>query len=262
MRLARVILVIADISGYTRFIRHRAISLLHAEQIVTELLESVIDNAEHPLILNKLQGDAALLYSEVGTDATAAATDVLTQVRKFFAGFDARVALVRETRSNCSCDACANVNALQLKAFLHVGEIAIKQVRQFEELAGEDVILAHRLLKNSVPAREYVLLTDDYRKLLRIDLAGATRLEEHAEGIGDVVAWVLSREHLRTLALPPRPAAAPAAKSATKPPPSGEEPRFAHLPNGGPNPFRLAWDTLVLGIGHRLQRKKEGGGRH
>ena len=63
--LRPVALVLADIGGYTRFIRLHALSVVHAQEIVTELLEAVIDRAEHPLRLNKLEGDAAFLSAEL-----------------------------------------------------------------------------------------------------------------------------------------------------------------------------------------------------
>ena len=80
MRLAPALLVIVDISGYTEFITNRQVSLLHAEQIITDLMESVIDHAGHPLAVNKLEGDAALLFREYEpADADAATRDVLAQ---------------------------------------------------------------------------------------------------------------------------------------------------------------------------------------
>ena len=36
----------------------------------------------------------------------------------------------------------------------------VKRVSRFEELAGDEVILIHRLLKNQVPAHEYLLLSE------------------------------------------------------------------------------------------------------
>lgn len=59
MELIQAFIILIDISGYTKFIHKHRVSLIHAERIITELLESVIDASEHPLILNKLQGDAA-----------------------------------------------------------------------------------------------------------------------------------------------------------------------------------------------------------
>lgn len=37
-----------------------------------------------------------------------------------------------------------------------------KHIRGFEEQAGPDVILAHRLLKNTVQTLDYVLLTEAF----------------------------------------------------------------------------------------------------
>ena len=159
MRLTHAVMVIADISGYTNFITNRNVSLLHAEQIITDLLESMVDRTEHPLILNKLEGDAAFLYAESGDDHAAAANNALIQVAALFPAFYQRLDRIRQDRSHCGCDACAKVGNLKLKAFVHCGEIAVKQFRQFEELAGEDVILIHRLMKNKVEGHEYVLLT-------------------------------------------------------------------------------------------------------
>ena len=63
MEIKGAYLILADISGYTRFVKIHRASILHAEEIVTELMEAVIDAAGPPLILNKLEGDAAFLYA-------------------------------------------------------------------------------------------------------------------------------------------------------------------------------------------------------
>lgn len=200
MRLARTLLVIVDISGYTGFITKREISLLHAEQIITELLETVIDGAEFPLKLNKLEGDAALLYAEVDADPRGAARDALRQVHRAFELFAQRLARIDGERRHCSCAACSNIANLKLKAFFHEGEIAIKRVRQFEELAGEDVILIHRLMKNSIPSREYLLLTQRFHALLGDDAPEGAAHREDAEGVGEVALRVVKPEALARLA--------------------------------------------------------------
>lgn len=76
METKKVALVIVDISGYTQFIRSEKMSAVHAEEIIFDLLEAVIDKAAYPLTLNKLEGDAALLYAELKDDETAVARDV------------------------------------------------------------------------------------------------------------------------------------------------------------------------------------------
>lgn len=164
-------LVIADIGGYTKFIKFHQTALLHAQEIIAQLLEAVIDRASHPLVLNKLEGDAALMYAEIGDDPAAAARDVARQVTTFFSAFHAKSKELSGSRTNCPCDACQHIIDLRLKAVLHHGVVAIGKIRQFEELTGEDVILAHRLLKNSVVKPEYILMSAPFHRLAG-DLAG------------------------------------------------------------------------------------------
>jgi hypothetical protein len=190
MRLTHAFLVIVDISGYTAFIHERETSLLHAEQIITELMEAVIDRAAHPLAVNKLEGDAALMYAEVAEGDRSAGRDVLAQVKVFFPAFDACLARQRSARAGCSCEACGGIEKLRLKAFVHVGEMAIKQVRQFEELAGEAVIFVHRLLKNHVPSREYVLLSEAARAAAGLDAGLLREHVEALEGVGEARLWL------------------------------------------------------------------------
>ncbi len=162
MELKKVALVIFDIGGYTEFIRYHKDTLVHAHEVISQLLETIVENADHPLILNKFEGDAALLYAEVkGTDA-AAVRDVSRQVFALFPAFKAKALELSQMRSVCPCGACQNIRELRLKAVLHLGTAAFRKIRQFEEMAGEDVIVIHRLLKNSVKSPEYVLATSAF----------------------------------------------------------------------------------------------------
>lgn len=184
MELKRVSLVLADISGYTQFTRNHKTTLLHAEHIITELLEAVIDKAEYPLTISKIEGDAVFMYALAGEDDAATARDVLQQVRQFFEAFNRKAHELIQVDS-CTCEACATIAQLKLKAVLHHGEVAFKRIRQFEELAGEDVILAHRLIKNSVPSKEYLLLTERFHKLSGgIPDQEADLRTEQPEGLG------------------------------------------------------------------------------
>jgi hypothetical protein len=218
MRLAHGFLVIVDISGYTAFINERETSLLHAEQIITELMESVIDRATHPLLVNKLEGDAALMYGEVTAGDREGARDVLAQVKAFFPAFAGCLGRQREARANCTCDACKGIERLQLKAFVHLGEFAVKRVLHFEELAGEEVILVHRLLKNHVPLREYVLMTEPARAAAELDPGLLKAHSEDLDGIGATQLWLTTAQAL-PFDLPPAPLAA-----APPPPPAAPAP--------------------------------------
>jgi hypothetical protein len=199
MKLRRAHIILVDISGYTQFIRLHRVSLIHAERIVTELLECVIDTSEYPLTLNKLEGDAALFYAAIDdgeeTDEEErerrGARAVLGQLQRFFDAFRNRERELISECTFCACEACAKSGDLRLKVIAHTGTILVKQIRQFEEIAGEDVILAHRLLKNSVPSHEYLLLTESFHALSGPphDTPLETRTET-CEGVGNVKVHV------------------------------------------------------------------------
>ena len=87
MEIKVVYLVLADISGYTRFVKIHRASILHAEEIVTELMEAVIDAAGPPLILNKLEGDAAFLYAPATAENNLESQRHLPAGLGFFPGF-------------------------------------------------------------------------------------------------------------------------------------------------------------------------------
>lgn len=187
MQMQNAVIVLADISGYTRFMNLHGMALAHAESIITELLDSVIDHTEHPLTLNKLEGDAALFYALADVNPKAVAESALRQVNGFFQAFSARKKEI-DVDGLCNCGACTEVVHLHIKAVVNFGNVVVRRVRQFEEISGTSVIIAHRLLKNSVPLDEYVLLAEAFEQALGGAPPGGTRITEQCEGIGAVSA--------------------------------------------------------------------------
>lgn len=153
MAIRRAVLLIADISGYTDYMSWNRLHLAHAQQAVAALLEAIIDAAKG-LKLAKLEGDAAFFWAPDG-DARAV-FERLSAIRESFL---ARRARIREDIT-CDCASCSQLNRLSLKFVTHLGEVAKQKVKRRVELAGVDVILVHRMLKNTVPVPEYVLMTD------------------------------------------------------------------------------------------------------
>lgn len=152
-------LVIVDISGYTRFVKMHRTAMAHAEQIITDLMESVLDVQGPPLVLDKLMGDAATFYSADAEQGSAEA--IAAQVMRFFDAFNQSEEILVSCNV-CICDACNQMERLKLKAILHHGELILKQMGGRTELAGTDIILGHRLLKNSVEGEEYILMTEAF----------------------------------------------------------------------------------------------------
>lgn len=172
MDITPTILVFADISGYTRFIRLNKISVIHAEAIVTELLDVVTRQAAFPLKLNKLEGDGAFFYCEIGNaDPADVVNDVAGQIDIMMTKFAAKHAdLVQKSIGGCICGACRHLEALRLKIFAHLGDTVIKRVNDRIELGGEPPIVVHRLGKNRIDADEYVLATNEFGRYLDHDL--------------------------------------------------------------------------------------------
>ncbi|WP_224369894.1 DUF2652 domain-containing protein [Hyalangium versicolor] len=178
MAIEKALLLIADIGGYTRFMKQHRFSLAHAQDTVAQLLEAVIDAAGR-FKLAKLEGDAAFFYAK-GDDFTAFARQV-ADIRRAFLARRQQLAVDRM----CKCDGCMQVGALTLKFVTHAGEVAFQRVKHLTELAGVDVILVHRMLKNDVPVREYVLMTDPVQQRLDPELLRFTHTLEHEfEGMG------------------------------------------------------------------------------
>ena len=84
----------------------------------------------------------------------------------------------------CICDGCQQAGNLKIKLVGHLGEAAVQKVKHLTELAGVDVILVHRLLKNDVPVSEYMLMTEPVHR--RVDLSLRERAQAHALELADL----------------------------------------------------------------------------
>jgi hypothetical protein len=188
-----VMLIIADISGYTRYMTANAKTLAHSQAIITELIKSIINQIELPLEVAKLEGDAVFLFCRKQNPAQPwpqakkmIGQNLLALFRLFSQKIDE---LSRST--HCHCHACAGITSLRLKLVVHSGEALFHRVFNFVELAGVDVIIVHRLLKNSVEADQYLLLTeaarDDVEFPEQIRLRSTT---EDYEDLGRIKALV------------------------------------------------------------------------
>jgi hypothetical protein len=181
----RALLLIADIGGYTEYMRARRMSLAHAEVNTARLLEAVIDAADD-FDLIEIEGDAAFLSRAAdgldGDAAVAALTEAIVGMHRAFHRERRYVAT-----NLCPCDGCMQADNLKLKFVAHVGEVATQTIRDRRKLVGIDVILVHRLLKNPVQAAEYVLLSEELYRTGASALPKSMQEVSHdLEGIGPV----------------------------------------------------------------------------
>ncbi|TMB67694.1 MAG: DUF2652 domain-containing protein [Chloroflexi bacterium] len=147
--------VLADIGGYTGFLT--GVGIEHAKEITSHLLNSLLKCNSGRWKLANVEGDCLFLYRE-GREPPE---ELLEHVRALYEDFCDRT-LDIAVRASCPCGACSRTNELSLKFIVHAGEFDRQKIANREELIGRDVVLAHRLLKNSVPLSEYTLLTREY----------------------------------------------------------------------------------------------------
>ncbi len=93
---------------------------------------------------------------------------------------------------SCGCAACRSVGSLDLKIVLHHGRFLRQEIGGRSQAAGADVILVHRLLKNGVAGRAYLLLTERALRWAEVDpvQAGLHVHLERYEHLGDVRCFI------------------------------------------------------------------------
>lgn len=154
-RAASGLLLLADISGYTSFLQ--SVALAHQDDafadgavpdayaMMSNLLDGIVGRVVPPFTLSKLEGDAVFAYA---TDPApvprgAAMLDCLTEC---YADFRRRLGMARGIWP-CWCNACSQIDVLDLKFILHGGAFVIQEIAARRELVGPEVVMAHRLLK-------------------------------------------------------------------------------------------------------------------
>jgi len=182
--------LIADISGYTGYLA--GVELDHAQDIIADLVGTVVTALRPNFRLAKLEGDAAFM------SMTAERVDgsmLLDTIERCYFGFRRRRRDVRQATS-CECNACVRIPDLDLKFVVHHGSAMQQKMAGRQELMGSDVIVVHRLLKNDVVEKlgisAYALISQSCIDAADIDPAALGMHEHHEtyDHIGDISAWV------------------------------------------------------------------------
>lgn len=150
------LLLIPDISGFTRFIEESGNP--QAPFLVADLLEILIEANILDLEVNEIQGDAVLFY-RLGPPPSA--EELVRQCRRIYLDFQNYLRLV-ERDTGSALAASLHELALTLKIVVHYGRVSVARIREHTKLMGRDVIVVHRLLKNNVAGAEYILLSEGY----------------------------------------------------------------------------------------------------
>jgi uncharacterized protein YndB with AHSA1/START domain/class 3 adenylate cyclase len=187
-------LLIGDISGYTGFLE--SVELDHAHDIIADLMSTVVKALRPPFRIAKFEGDAVFVLAPLGKLDGSQVQDV---VEAAYIAFRRRLRAIRQA-TTCACEACRRMQDLDLKFVCHCGEVVRHKMAGREELAGRDVILVHRLLKNGaaglVGGHAYALYSQACTEALAIDTTAQGLIEdaEVIDVIGPVTCWVRDLE--------------------------------------------------------------------
>ena len=188
-------LVLADISGYTSFIATTEIE--HAENVISPLLETIIEKLRGMLTIVKLEGDAVFAY--VSEEQMSNCSDMLELLDNTYRIFRDSATAMHE-QATCLCRACKAIPTLDLKFFVHHGEYVIQQVAGIVDLLGNDVTLIHRLAKNHVSESTgwngYVLFTGNCLANMQADKGPFIQQAETYEHLGNVGTYIMDT-HVR-----------------------------------------------------------------
>jgi hypothetical protein len=185
------ILLIADISGYTRFLASS--ELEHAQDSLRSLLNLIIEHTRPPLVISRLEGDAVISYAPAGSFHQG--QTIVEIIECTYVDF-CRARELMMLNTTCTCNACRNIPNLDLKFFVHFGEFVLEPLHTYTELVGTDVNLIHRLTKNSVTQqtglKAYVAYTQPAVAALGIEqiAESMTRHTDTYESIGEVQVYL------------------------------------------------------------------------
>ncbi|RXG29199.1 Protein of unknown function [Leeuwenhoekiella marinoflava DSM 3653] len=159
MKATPTLICIPDISGFTQFMREANFEL--TSQVIPALLNEIIYANTLDLKVSEIEGDAVLFFRKGELPDLAS---LIKQCKTFYTDFYKRI-LKLHKKHKSEEDAIAIPEILGLKIILHYGEeIAMVPIGNRIKLMGEDVITAHRLLKNNIEIDEYILISEQLYK--------------------------------------------------------------------------------------------------
>lgn len=174
-------ILIPDISGFTEFMTTTELS--HASKAINWLIDAILEAVGEEYEVSEIEGDAVLLIRK---GPAPSRKEIIDTCMRIFNAFHFKRKWM-EQYTVCPCGACQAIINLSLKFVAHHGPLAEMKVGKFIKQSGTEMIVAHRLLKNSIGNNEYLLLTD--------------KLLQHTEDLSkdSNVAWVTSSEEYASL---------------------------------------------------------------
>jgi hypothetical protein len=145
LRVQRGYLVLADLSGFTRFVA--STELEHAQGILSNLLRLLCTRLTPTLSLAEVEGDALFLFAS--SEHLDRGETLLELIESTYIAFRDKQETMKRN-ATCPCQACQVMPTLDLKFVTHCGEYVLQDFMGAAKPFGSPVNLAHRLLKNRI----------------------------------------------------------------------------------------------------------------
>lgn len=156
------VLLLADISGYTTFVGGTVLE--HGKLWSARLLDAIAERITPKLRLSSVEGDALFFYGRIPRPDDSLFPLLVDTYHEF-----RTLARTIEPCTGCVCQACDSGKDLELKYIVHAGTYVEQSVAGHVQLFGHDVNVAARLLKNHIPAKRYVFVTDAAAAFVPLD---------------------------------------------------------------------------------------------
>lgn len=188
MKALPTLICIPDISGFTKFMSSTDIEL--SAKVIPALLNKIIYSNNIGLKVSEIEGDAILFYK---TGQLPTFEELVEQCKFFYTEFYKQLTILKQKYGHLK-NGSAIPETLGLKIVVHFGDqISAIPIGKSIKLMGEDVIIAHRLLKNDIKHDEYILFSsnilDQYKDKVidqKLSWSQLHEMDEKYKHIGEV----------------------------------------------------------------------------
>ena len=156
-----VFFCIPDLTGFTKFITSTDAEF--SQKVIPNILNKIISSNTLEMSVAEIEGDAVFFYR---TGRLPAISKVAKQCKAIIDAFFLVIESYKNTDPK-NYEKYLSHNELGIKIIIHFGHITRTKIKGRTKLLGEDVILVHKLLKNTIKEPSYILLTDKYLETLK-----------------------------------------------------------------------------------------------
>lgn len=170
-------LALTDISGYNAYLAGTEFD--HAQEIIGDLLEFLVDRLRPLLTLVQIEGDAVFAYSP--EKSILRGETLFELIENTYAAFKNQLTSIKRHHT-CDCAACQNVNALDLKFVIHYGEYIEQSIDDHHGLLGYAPMFVRKRewkepVADSAGWHGYALFTEDALSKLNLKPEGLQAVE-------------------------------------------------------------------------------------